>query len=180
MLHPRIKQWEDAATLPVVDVPFVWRGRRPPHSDPSPETTRDDLKRSQRDRLRKRTAAVHGLRLSLLLGLLVGWVFAEVNALGSGTAGDQCSEIGTALGPTLKQKIRKSLGTRGAPPGQDNALSMKVCDPQLMAILPTLSAQIAKSPEFVEVAKLFKGGKDDVSTMSLLKTLMSSGAKRGP
>ncbi len=170
MLHPRIKQWEDAATLPVVDVPFVWRGRRPPHSDPSPETTRDDLKRSQRDRLRKRTAAVHGLRLSLLLGLLVGWVYAEVNALGSGTA----------LGPTLKQKIRKSLGTRGAPPGQDNALSMKVCDPQLMAILPTLSAQIAKSPEFVEVAKLFKGGKDDVSTMSLLKTLMSSGAKRGP
>ncbi len=79
MLHPRIKKWEDAATLLVVDVPFVWRGRRSPHSDPAPEPTGEDLRRSQRDRLRKRAAAVHGLRLSLLLGLLVGWVYAEVN-----------------------------------------------------------------------------------------------------
>jgi hypothetical protein len=57
---------------------------------------------------------------------------------------------------------------------------MKVCDPQLVAMLPTLSAQIAKSPEFREVAKLFKGGDDDLSTMSLFKTLMSSGKSGGP
>ena len=179
MMHPRIKQWEDAATLPVVDVPFVWRGRRSPHSGQTLDSKRDNLKRSKRDRFRNRTAAVHGLRLSLLLGLLVGWVYAEVNPMNDDAA-EQCTEIGTALGPTLKQKIRKSLGTRGAPNGQDNALTMKVCDPTLVAMLPTFGAEIAKAPEFRELAKLFKGHEDDLSTMSLLKTLISSGNNRGP
>jgi hypothetical protein len=177
MWHPHIKKWEDAATLPVVDVPFIWRGRRPYHSDPAPE---EALKRSQRDRRRKRTVAVYGLRLSLLLGLLVGWVYAEVNPLGGGSGAEPCTEVGSALGPTIKRKIRESLGTRGAPKGQDNALSMRVCDPQLLAMLPTLGAEIAQAPEFREMAKLFKRGEDDLSTMSLLKTLISSGAKRGP
>ena len=122
---------------------------------------------------------MHGLRLSLLLGLLVGWVYAEVNPLSVASA-EQCTEFGTALGPTLKHKIRKSLGTRGAPRGQDNALSMKMCDPQLVAMLPTLGAQIAQSPEFREVAKMFKAGEDDLSTMSLLKTIISSGSNGGP
>ena len=93
----------------------------PPAPNP-PET------HSQRERRCKRTAAVHGLRLSLLLGLLVAWVYAEVNQAGVMAAGDQCTDVGRALGPTLKRKIRKSLGTTGGPNGQDSALSMKVCD----------------------------------------------------
>ena len=147
---------------------------------PPPEPTRVDLKRAQHDRLRKRTAAVHGLRLSVLLALLVGWVYAEVNPLGGGAGAAQCTELGNALGPTLKRKMRNSLGTRGATRGQDSALSMKVCDPQLLALLPTLGVQIAQTPEFREVAKLFEGGEDDVNTVSLLKSLISSRANGGP
>ena len=176
MRHPQIKLWEEAATLPAVDVPFVWRGRRPPHSDPPPDPTREDLKRAQRDRLRKRTATVHLLRLSVLLALLVGWVYAEVNPLRGGAGAAQCTELGNALGPTLKRKIRHSLGARGTTQGRDSGLSMKVCDPQMLAMLPTLGVQIAETPEFKEVAKLFKGGGDDVSTMSLLKSLISNRA----
>lgn len=178
MLHPRIKEWEDAATLPAVDVPLIWSGRRPPQSD-TPENTRDDLSRSQRDSRRKRTAAVHGLRLSLLLGFLVGWVYAETNRAGSTGAGDQCTAVGSALGPTLKRKIRKSLGNTGAPDGQDNALSMKVCDPALVAMLPALGTELAHDADFREMTKLFKGG-DDLGTMSVIKSLMSNGARRGP
>ena len=57
---------------------------------------------------------------------------------------------------------------------------MKVCDPQTVAMLPTLGAEIAKSPEFKEVAKLLKGSRENVSTLSLLKSLISSEDFRGP
>jgi hypothetical protein len=125
---------------------------------PPPETTRDELTGSKRDRRRKRIAAVHGLQMSLLLGLFVGWVCAEVSQAGVSAAGDQCAEVGNALGPTLQRKIRKSHGTGGAPNGQDSALSMKVCDPALVAMLPTLGAQFGDTEEFRDMAKLFKGG----------------------
>ena len=57
---------------------------------------------------------------------------------------------------------------------------MKVCDPQTVAMLPTLGAEIAKSPEFKEVAKLLKGSRENVSTLSLLKSLISSEDFRRP
>ncbi len=164
---------------PVVDAPFIWRGRRPPQSDAPYDEIRDDLNRSKRESRRKRTAAVHGLRLSLLLGLLVGWVFVDGNPASGAAGGDQCTEIGNALGPTLKRKIRKSLGSNGAPNGQDNALSMQVCDPTLVAMLPTLGAQIAQAPDFGEMTKLFKGNGNDMTSLAVIKTLWSSGAKRG-
>jgi hypothetical protein len=123
---------------------------------------------------------VHGLRLSLLLGLLVGWVCAEISQAGVSAAGDQCAEVGNALGPTLKRKIRKSLGTGGGANGQDSALSMKVCDPELVAMPPTLGAQFGETEDFRDMAKIFKGGGDEESILSLFKSLMSGGGKQGP
>ena len=151
-----------------------------PQTAPPPETTRDELTRSKRDRRRKRSVAVHGLQLSLLLGLFVGWVCAEVSQAGVSAAGDQCAELGTALGPTLQRQIRKSHGTGGAPHGQDSAFSMKVCDPALVAMLPTFGAQFGDTEEFRDMAKLFKGGGGDESTLPLFKSLMSDEAKQGP
>ncbi len=110
----------------------------------------------------------------------MGWVCAEVSQAGVSATGDQCAEVGNALGPTLKRKTRKSHGTGGAPNGQDSALSMTVCDPALVAMLPTLGAQFGDTEEFRYMAKLFKGGGDDESTLSPFKSLMSGEAKQGP
>jgi hypothetical protein len=47
-------------------------------------------------------------------------------------------------------------------------------------MLPTLGAQMAQTPEFRDLAKLFRAGEEKVSTMSLFKALLSSGGNRGP
>lgn len=95
--------------------------------------------------------------------------------LADGAGADQCQSLTAALGPNDQRRLRAYRASNHLTPAQERALNVRVCDPTLLGMIPQLAQLVSNGEDFDEVSKRLEGVGEEMSTMSVLRALMSAG-----
>lgn len=87
---------------------------------------------------------------------------------------DECQTLASSLPSTDQRRLRQYRASNQLTPVQRRALGLRVCDPTLVSMIPSLSELVSSGADFDELAERTRGIGDEVSTISVLKALMAT------
>ena len=111
---------------------------------------------------------------SVCFSIPVGGAYGASILLAENGAPDQCHSLAGALTPKDEHRIREYRASTGLTAVQERALNVRVCDPTLLGMIPQLAKLVSNGEEFEEMAKRLQGVGDEMSTMTVLRALMST------
>lgn len=171
---PNLRLWEQAALRPEDCSPSLWHRRSTPERRSSDVEVEHDMRRARRDRRRSHATTVRGLAFSVCLTIPVGGTYGMSLFLADGVSPDQCESLAAALTPKDQRRVREYRASVGFTPAQERALNVRVCDPTLLGMIPQLAKLVSSGEEFAAMSKRLDGVGEEVSTMNVLRALMST------
>lgn len=114
-----------------------------------------------------------------MMAVLVGWVTMGTRPAHAPGVQEPCEDILIPAGLAAQNRLRAAIGRPSAPNSPPQKLSVRVCEPQLAALLnsPTVRSQLKNMKGLDrEVAGLFGSSGQNVGLRSIWKKLLVGGS----
>ncbi|HKJ02441.1 MAG TPA: hypothetical protein VJ997_08300 [Longimicrobiales bacterium] len=145
-----------------------------------PAAAAQNLLRARRRRARARAATAQGLFLSLMLSLPLGWSFVQSSFFAPDpTAAAECPDLSLLLAPHLQRNVRALSASGQLSTAQRNALSVKVCDASLQAVLRPLLGGVTDGEDLRSIAEANPALGGDLEAVPVLMSLLGGSGPGG-
>ena len=126
-----------------------------------------------RQRARARAATAHGLFLSVMLSLPLGWSFIQSSFFAQDpTAAADCPDLTRFLDPNLQRSVYELSASGELSAAQKRTLGRKVCDPSLQAVLRPLLGGVSDVEELRSMAEANPALGGDLEVVPVLMTVL--------